>query len=1080
MPCASFSHHFVSLSFLNHCCSVRLFFFISLLLAYIPLHAPEDASYYMHPPFESQSVLEKNPLKIDAPDPSFDLEKEPLVSMQIEKDLEHMPPLNEDLEELIEEKKGSTLSLEEAFPRVSSKDTAQGALEKQKEPVFLDSKGDVSDLKENLDPSSEDEGGNVQEEKSQETGPLTKPSQGEDAFLRAIFEQGKASHEDDSQKQQDLLESYLPQEQQLKFSEDLSLEVSEHLEESQPLLLEKESLQQLEKEQQKKSVLYPEKKQNPLPLFEKESEEKIKKMVSLERDSSLDISEDVSQSAPSLPLDNPHHQEHTNSTQVIESEFFLRQDKSFESIKEHISRQEEENKSPQKQVENTYRPFGVDRLPPHFYQIEEEFSKNFPKERKTSSKNDWVSWVERQQKSNDHHTLADLNEDVSQSMDGHLQDLNQDNREFEPKERGTVEFESLDTDPSFENLDQEDVEQEGVFSFEPPQERFFPISKLNLIYSRHYSGLPALEVLKEMRLILEKTEQGFTLPRNQGIQVEMSLKEIEQLPVVLRYSESAINYISRRIVEEINKQGIVGIYVSVDPKQIDPLGIDRRQEKDLSLNLFITASTVAYVQTITVGDEEDSMFQEEVDSDDHARIKKLSPVQMEVDSSKDVGNLLHKTLLENYIFFLNRHPKRRVDVRIRPEGADEASIHYLIREDRPWNFSYTTSNTSGDRWNNQFDLAHYQFTGSDDILKLSFSTNDFNHRISHTLSYDRPVLNSLTKRFEFHWNRSEFFSTTTGFSFTGDQRDVEGESFAVGGKFLDMIYQYKEFFLDAFLNATYRNIKVNNNIGLLYANNQFFFTELGLRCIRSKNTSNLFATFSVEKNLPSFVKHGREDLFKLGRGLFDSGWPDIHAVLWKWYFSFSFFIEPFVNFEAWKDVSQPDWSTMAHEILFTTSGQYTRNSRLIPQSKISIGGSYSVRGYPQDPETGDSGGYASLNYLFHLPRSWSPKPQKTPQEQSLKKKQAFKWRPSFPFDNPDWDLMIKVFMDFGRVINNGREETFPNEENFNMWGGGLGLELMIKGSLQFRMDWGNALLPYEKGDIGKGYQRLHFSFTSIF
>ncbi|SCA59090.1 hypothetical protein AB751O23_DC_00010, partial [Chlamydiales bacterium SCGC AB-751-O23] len=606
----------------------------------------------------------------------------------------------------------------------------------------------------------------------------------------------------------------------------------------------------------------------------------------------------------------------------------------------------------------------------------------------------------------------------------------------------------------------------GLNAEELPEEKFFPINHLNIEYLDEYTSLPSPQALTKIEVSLIKTSQGFVAPSLDDLQnpdmlslIEtFALSEIDNIHPVSLFSESAINYMSRKIVEAINTLGIVGIYVTVDSDQIDPKGEDMRSMGENALTLYVAASTISYIQAVQIDEEGE---EEELENEISKRVLAMSPVKDPGEGNENP--LIERQRLEDYIFALNRHPSRRIDVRIRPEGENEASVHFLIKEVKPWRLIYNGSNAPEQRISNQLDFIHYQLTDRDDTLKISGSSADFVTSRSHIVSYEAPFRgDSLRSRFEVHWDFSQFFFDIDNFqNVEGDTKDILGKQFSLGGKFETNVFQKEDLFVDFVLDTTFRNIKSNTKIGDFgWVEVWFFMPEASLTLSKSTSLFTFFQSLSFTKNLPEFANTKRRQLNALGRGPGPDQIPglDMRPGIFKWSTFLSFFLEPLVNPLGWNDPSTPESSTLAHEVAFTTNGQFTNESRLAPQFKYSGGGIYSVRGYPKGVDSGDIGFVVNLEYKFHLPRTFNIQPSPEFSEMGTTDL-PFKWAPSFVHDQPDWDFILKSYVDYGRLINNGRNEITPPEQNTEMLGWGLGAELLIKSNLQLKADWGLVLLP---------------------
>ena len=75
---------------------------------------------------------------------------------------------------------------------------------------------------------------------------------------------------------------------------------------------------------------------------------------------------------------------------------------------------------------------------------------------------------------------------------------------------------------------------------------------------------------------------------------------------------------------------------------------------------------------------------------------------------------------------------------------------------------------------------------------------------------------------------------------------------------------------------------------------------------------------------------------------------------------------------GWGDPGSPSRSTLAHEIVIATRGQYSFDDRLVPQFQQVAGGMFTVRGYEQSIVAGDSAVIGSAEYRYHFARTLDP------------------------------------------------------------------------------------------------------------
>jgi hemolysin activation/secretion protein len=117
---------------------------------------------------------------------------------------------------------------------------------------------------------------------------------------------------------------------------------------------------------------------------------------------------------------------------------------------------------------------------------------------------------------------------------------------------------------------------------------------------------------------------------------------------------------------------------------------------------------------------------------------------------------------------------------------------------------------------------------------------------------------------------------------------------------------------------------------------------------------------------------------------------------------------------------------------------------------------------------------ATAEYRFHVPRIFAIQadPTKTP----FLWDKSFRAAPQHPYGRPDWDLILRGFVDVAEVVNSARQ---PFEKDATLVGTGVGMELQYKQNFNVRVDWGAALtdLPDE---VRAGSNRFHISSTILY
>jgi hypothetical protein len=309
---------------------------------------------------------------------------------------------------------------------------------------------------------------------------------------------------------------------------------------------------------------------------------------------------------------------------------------------------------------------------------------------------------------------------------------------------------------------------------------------------------------------------------------------------------------------------------------------------------------------------------------------------------------------------------------------------------------------------------------------------------------------------------SEYVASDLGL--TG--RDFSGDEWQVGGELAWNFWQDGDLFLDAVFGAFWERVHADNELVGISSADSFLRPEGGLRLERTRATDALFASAFVETNLDGIAGTSNPSASLLGRAPVNKTW-----WICRWESYYSFFLEPVLNRPGWEDLSTPRTSTLAHEVALSFRGQYTFNDkRPISQAQQTVGGMFTVRGYRESAAAGDNVIIASAEYRYHVPRAFAPRAE--PGELFG---QPFRWRPPSPRGRPDWDFIIKAFIDYGRADPNS---PIPGEFTENLLGAGIGADLVIKRNLTVRVDWGVALR--DASDVTAGSNRFHVAATVLY
>ncbi len=594
------------------------------------------------------------------------------------------------------------------------------------------------------------------------------------------------------------------------------------------------------------------------------------------------------------------------------------------------------------------------------------------------------------------------------------------------------------------------------------------VSAILIDFTVEGRGLPEPEAVLEAEVELTPTPEGYLAPRPGWPRETLRLADIPDLDDP-RFYDSAIALLSPAVVRRMQEFGFIGIYVEPDPNEltvVDGQVVDLRPEGVTTLTLNVTVGVVTELRTIGSADylPED----QRINNPAHRRLRARSPVQPAGAEDETDTNLLRRDLIDDYVYFLNRHPGRRVDVALSASGAEAGAVDldYMISENRPW-FLYTQvanngTESTGD-WRQRFGFVHNQLTRRDDIFSIDYLTANFDDLNALTASYERPFFDQDRLRWRVFGSYYEYTASDVGQGFL----DFDGEGFSFGGEMAWNFLQQRDAFLDLVAGARYENVEVDNEFAQTEGDEDFFLPYIGLRFERQREAEQITAGVFLEGNLSGLAGTSDSGVDELGRTDAD----DSFALI-RFDGRYAFYLDPLLHGD-----DPPEDATLAHEFVLSARGQAALgDARLAPNFQDIAGGLYSVRGYPEAVAAGDSVIIASAEYRFHLPRALPQSPQPA---RFLGR--PFRFSPQYVYGPTDWDLILKAFVDFGRTIQNDR---LSFESNETLVGAGIGIELSISRNLTARLDWGFALndLDDPSGDqsVDVGDSELHFVLTLVY
>jgi len=653
--------------------------------------------------------------------------------------------------------------------------------------------------------------------------------------------------------------------------------------------------------------------------------------------------------------------------------------------------------------------------------------------------------------------------------------------------------------------DQNAPESDSIFSVEPdislvPQDQqyplalpanpppsaplVYPVSKFNFKYAPEgreaKAKLPSLDTLTTDPLTLGKSAEALVPPGKGTEDIPVSLPS---LAPKTQFSPDALREVFATVQKRLNDQNIFGVLVSADPAQIDGETLqDKRvgtpQANELTVLVYV--GEIKQVRTVTKRVKFRETDPPAIDEPRYARIKSESPLQ--AGSGEEPGSVLDKKKLQNYLSRVNRFPGRRVDVAVNASGEPGGVIlDYLIREDKNWTVYAQSSNTGTEttgQWRTQVGVQLRQLAKLDDIFDLDYTTSDLTSSNNLNAAYQvTPIFPDVLKA-KIYGSYGKFTASDVGFDF----QNFEGESWKIGGLLTWTPIRIADFPLDITGGLEWVDVNVVNNTFLGEGQGEFLLAYVGLGTEKKSDRFSAYASTRLVTNLSAFTDTDESDLGALGRFSTDNDFYILQFGLGT-----SFFIEPLFLGDKFRTPNEIGTWSLAHEFVFNVRGQFTfDDQRLIPQFEETIGGFYSVRGYPEALAAGDNVYIATAEYRLHIPRLfplWKA-PEGSPD--GTKQNVAglpFALQPTAQGEGlaqPDWDLIFRLFADFGYNENN--QIQVSSEVDRTLLGVGAGLELQIKNNFSLRVDYGVALIEQDElllQPITEGSGRLHISAALV-
>ena len=167
-----------------------------------------------------------------------------------------------------------------------------------------------------------------------------------------------------------------------------------------------------------------------------------------------------------------------------------------------------------------------------------------------------------------------------------------------------------------------------------------------------------------MSVPLGQIESGYVAPRAGATPVVVVLDQIGANGTE-SFHATALQAILEALRDDFLARDLFGVSFRPDPRQITPSGVDLRPDGDAQLTITVATGVVTAMRTVAsgdrVGESRDIHPDETVNHPLHQRHLDASPVRPYEEGDTEQDDLLRKSELDRYLFFLGRHPGRIVD-----------------------------------------------------------------------------------------------------------------------------------------------------------------------------------------------------------------------------------------------------------------------------------------------------------------------------------------------------------------------------------------------------------------------------------
>ena len=618
---------------------------------------------------------------------------------------------------------------------------------------------------------------------------------------------------------------------------------------------------------------------------------------------------------------------------------------------------------------------------------------------------------------------------------------------------------------------------------EPISQDAYPVTRFVFEYVSPEDGrgtegsLPAPTELSCLHVRLHNSGAQYSAPRPGTPSELVPLSGSES---VQAFDLRALVSVGRTVVSELNRRGVYGVLAVVDPTQINvevsPPADLRSSPTELRFLVYYSRIDSLEVQRQKHTPPRPWLYPPATVGE---RIGSHSPLQ--------VGDLLRKDVLQNYLNRVNRFEGRHVET-IVGAGPKSGTVRLALQVSEEKRFSaFALGSNSGTKetgqWRTQLGAQARQIAGLDDLLTVDYITSDFSRYQTLSVSEELAIVfpDLVKARLYASWSDLSLADLgQTGLGFRS-----RSESVGLQASWRPELYNSTPVTLTVGaygINATVHNESIAQDGGAT-----FFVPYLGVDAERRSGLGRLSASLQVER-----VGTEDKDLSILGRSA-----PSREA--WVSHWSASASRRSGSLQEMFGSATKGTAST--HEASVALHGQYVPSSeRVTPQFQGVAGGVNTVRGYPESMAAGDTVSLATTEYRIRLNSLFRPgnagrPPAKeaTPEAADVSGGGPHSVTPQGDREamraadptllvpragGPPLEVSLRGFLDAAQVRTNEVKSGFGEVANRTLLGGGGGIDLIFRGQFKglVRADLGFALNgQHQPGgtQVDAGSSRIH-------